>query len=83
MGTKTITIMEDAYKILASRKSKDESFSEVIRKMGSEKQDIMKFAGTWENISDKEAEDMKKRINSIRRKSTIDMLKKLNKNDMC
>ena len=82
MGTKTITIMDDAYKILASRKNKDESFSEVIRKIVSEKQDIMKFAGTWKNISDKEADAMKKKIASIRRKSTIDMLKKLNKDDM-
>ena len=74
--------MEDAYKILLNKKNKHESFSEVIRKMAGEKKDIMRFAGAWKHLSNKEVEDMKKRINVVRRKSTEDLLKKLDKNDM-
>jgi len=82
MATKTITIMEDAYKLLLNRKYKHESFSEVIRRTLHKDKDVMKFAGAWKHISDKEAEEMKERIASIRRKSTIDLLKRLNKDDM-
>lgn len=76
MGTKTISIMEDAYKILATRKSKGESFSEVIRKMASGKQDIMRFAGTWKDITDKDAEKMKRDIENLREKSSTELLGK-------
>lgn len=82
MATKTISIMDDAYNLLLSRKNKDESFSEVIRKMAGKKGDIMKLAGAWKHIPDNEITDMKKRIYSLRRKSTLDLLKKLEKDDM-
>ncbi|MAF51347.1 MAG: antitoxin [Nanoarchaeota archaeon] len=82
MGTKTISIMDDAYNILLSRKHENESFSEVIRKLVGKKTDIMEFAGAWKDVPDKEIEGMKKRINSIRRKATVDLLKKLEKDDM-
>lgn len=74
--------MEDAYKLLLNRKYKYESFSKVIRRILSKDKDIMKYAGAWKHLSDKEVEDMKGRIASIRRKSTIELLKKLNKDDM-
>lgn len=79
MGTKTITVMDDAYNLLLSRKNKDESFSEVIRKMAEEKGNVMKFAGAWKHISDEEISEMKNRIYSVRRKATTDLLKKLSK----
>ena len=34
MATKSITIKESAYEILKSRKEEDESFSDVIEKLG-------------------------------------------------
>jgi len=82
MVTKTITIMEDAYKILSKMKNKNESFSEVIRRIGGEKKNIMKFAGAWNYLKEDEIKSMEKRILSIRKKSTKDLLKKLEKNDM-
>ena len=82
MSTKTITIMEDAYKLLSVRKYKNESFSDVIRRMVREKKDIMRFAGAWKNVSDNEIKDMKKTIADVRRKSTVELLKKLDKNDL-
>jgi len=82
MATKTITIMEDAYKILLNRKHKNESFSGVIRRITGEKKDIMRFAGAWKHLKEDEVKDMEKRIDLIRRRSTRDLLKKLEKNDL-
>ena len=76
MGTKTISIMEDAYNILRSKKRRGESFSDVIRKIVEKKKDIMKFAGSWKRISSKDIEKIKKDITSLRKRSTIELLKK-------
>ena len=59
MGTKTISIMDDAYKILLRNKMKDESFSEVIRRHFSRKQSLMQFAGAWRDVSDEERKNKK------------------------
>ncbi len=76
MGTKNIAIMEDAYKLLLVRKMANESFSDVIRRELKRKKNIMEFAGAWKDIvSDKKAEEMKKAIKNLRRKSTKDLLK--------
>ena len=75
MTTKTIAIMDDAYNLLAQRKHEGESFSEVIRRVMGTKTDIMKFAGAWENVSEKDAEDMKRNIRELRKKSTRELFK--------
>ncbi len=50
MGTKTITIMDDAYELLKSRKRKDESFSAVLRReIGKSKKPLTDFAGRWKD----------------------------------
>lgn len=82
MATKTITITEDAYDVLKSRKLPDESFSEVIKRVVGEKRDIMRHAGAWKHIPDEEIEEMKNNIKELRRKSTEAALKRV-KNDMC
>ena len=71
MVTKTITIMEDAYELLAQNKRKEESFSEVIRRLA--KKDIMQFAGAWK-MSKKEAEELKKGIRDDRLRETKKLL---------
>ena len=73
MGTKTISIMNDTYNILKSRKHKNESFSDVIRRI-TNKNDIMQFAGILKNISDEDAEDAKKYIKNLRKSSTKELL---------
>ena len=80
MATKTISIMEDAYEVLARKKYKNESFSDVIRRIFKKKRDIMKLAGTL-NITDEEAIEMKKNIEIMGEHATKDLLKKI-KNDM-
>ena len=58
MTTKTITVMEDAYSLMLRNKLGNESFSEVIRRVFSQKRDIMEFAGAWKYIDEKEIEEM-------------------------
>ncbi len=51
MGTKTITIMDDAYHLLKSRKMKNESFSDVIRReLKTSKRPLSDFVGAWKDI---------------------------------
>src|SRR3989344_5305550 len=62
MGTKTISIMDDVYKLLLRNKMRSESFSDVIRRNLKKKRDIMEFAGAWKNINEEGAEEF---FNSI------------------
>ena len=82
MSTKTITIMEDAYELLAKKKAEGESFSDVIRRVVSKEKDIMQFAGAWKHISDKEADQMKKHIKDLNKRSTRELLQRLKNYDM-
>ena len=66
MGTKTITIMDDAYELLARNKKKDESFSDVVRREFSKKGSILDLAGAWSDLSDKDALEMEKSIKKSR-----------------
>jgi len=51
MGTKTITITEDAYKKLKVEKMEGESFSEVINRITDKgRKDLMEFAGVWKDF---------------------------------
>ncbi len=54
MATKTISIMEDAYRLLANLKRGEESFSDVIRREFSGKGSITEGAGIWSSMTDKE-----------------------------
>ncbi|MBS3080613.1 antitoxin VapB family protein [Candidatus Pacearchaeota archaeon] len=78
MATKTISIMDDVYKLLLINKGKNESFSDVIRRILIRKKDIMEFAGMWKNVSDKDIKEMKKIIGELRDSSTNQLLE----NDM-
>lgn len=72
MGTKTISIMDDAYGMLKSEKRPGESFSDVIRKSFSRRRDIMEFAGAWKGIGAK-ATGVKKAVSQLRRRSTREL----------
>lgn len=78
MGTKTITIMDDAYELLARNKRKDESFSDVVRREFSKKGSILDLAGAWSDLSDKDAGEMEKVIKKSReytRKHVMERIK--------
>ena len=79
MATKNISIMDDVYDILISNKRENESFSEVIRRISGRKKDIMRFAGSWSFMSDKDVKIVEDNIELMKRKSTGDLLRKLKK----
>ena len=69
MSVKTITVTTEAYEALAKDKRKDESFSELLlrtHKSKSKVEDIMKFVGAWDGMSDETEEKLKTSINIIR-----------------
>ncbi|KAF5432113.1 putative antitoxin, CopG family [Candidatus Methanophagaceae archaeon] len=52
MGTKTLTITEEAYKKLKVEKMEGESFSEVIGRLTDRsRKDLMEFAGAWKDFN--------------------------------
>lgn len=74
---KTITIMNDAYEMLKRSKGKDESFSEVIRKLSSKQHtDLTRFLGILKG-GKKEAEEFKERVRKIREKTSKDIEERL------
>jgi len=63
MATKTISITEEAYERLKSRKSENESFSEVINRM-TNKRPLSDFLGI---LNEKEADLLEKTIKRSRK----------------
>jgi len=51
MGTKNITITEEAYKRLKALKRDEESFSELVTRL-TEREDPMEFAGSCPNLGE-------------------------------
>ena len=64
MGTKTISITDEAYDLLKSWKGERDSFSSVIMKLGK-KQDLLKYAGI---ITEKRGEELKRTIIESRKR---------------
>lgn len=53
MGVKTITVTEEAYRLLAKEKKQDESFSQVIKRLTKERGRLSDSFGAWK-MSDEE-----------------------------
>jgi predicted CopG family antitoxin len=49
MSVRTVTLAEDAYEALKSRKEKGESFSDVVRRLSGTHPSLLAFAGAWKN----------------------------------
>lgn len=61
MGTKTISIKDDAYDRLKRHKRDDESFSDVVMRLTSREKDPMKVAGTFPGLG-KERDEFRDRF---------------------
>ena len=56
MGTKTITIINEAYEALKVEKEKTESFSDVILRLSKDRPKLAESFGKWK-MSDSEVKD--------------------------
>ena len=65
MATKTLTITEEAYTILAGRKLENESFSQEIKRLFSNKK-ARKLTDFFGIISEEEGESMLKDLEKFR-----------------
>ncbi len=66
MTTKTLTITEDAYNLLANQKKKTESFSETIQRLLSGKTRISDLAGAWKDMTKEDVDNLQKDIQTQR-----------------
>ena len=67
MTVKTITVTESAYNTLKNMKHGDESFSEVITRISSEKKSVLDFFGLLKD-SESSAEELQQRTKEIRKR---------------
>ncbi len=72
MGTKTITITNEAYERLTTYKENKESFSDVIKKLTS-KGSLFDLVGI---LSNKEAEELKRQRNILQKEMREQMEKR-------
>lgn len=74
---KTITIMDDAYEMLKKSKAKDESFSDIIRKLTvKQKTDLTKWIGI---LNQEEYKNLEKDMKIIREETSKDLEKRFKK----
>ncbi len=64
MAVKTITITKDAYDVLRKMKHGNESFSDVVRRLSSDKKSVKEFLGI---LKDTDAEAFHARVRGIRK----------------
>lgn len=50
MGTTTVALDREAYELLRRQKRMDESFSDVVKRIGRPHVPLSKFAGSWKDI---------------------------------
>lgn len=70
MGVKTITVTEEAYRMLANEKKQDESFSEVIKRLTKERGKLSDSLGTWK-MTDEEAQEFSSSLKRHWKQSTV------------
>ncbi|MEY7850467.1 antitoxin VapB family protein [Natrarchaeobius sp. A-rgal3] len=72
MGTKTITVTEEAYDRLKEHKREGESFTETILRITGENRNVMKGFGSWENTG------LRDEVESYRKEYTRDLEERAN-----
>lgn len=66
ISTKTVSLDEEAYKLLKKKKEKGESFSDVVKKMTKEKS-LLELAGMWKD------EELRSKITDARKSTEEDL----------
>jgi predicted CopG family antitoxin len=75
MGSRNISISEEAYQRLASLKRPNESFTQVINRL-TQKRSILDLAGT---LSEQDAAEIIENINNLRKDSEDSLLRNIGK----
>ncbi len=70
MGVKTITVTEEAYRLLAKEKKQDESFSELIKRLTRDRGRLSDSLGAWK-MSDEEAQKIFSDLRRHWKESTV------------
>jgi predicted CopG family antitoxin len=65
MGFKTLTISEEAYRKLARLKARGESFTDIILKLTEGHGDLLRHAGAWREMSDREARELEDMLSKM------------------
>jgi len=72
MASKTISLSEEAYEQLKSKKQKGESFSTVIKRL-VKKRPLTAFAGAWRDLEEEKITEIK---NILKREKEISLEEK-------
>ncbi len=75
MGSKNISISEEAYQRLASLKKPNESFTQVINRL-TQKRSILELAG---NLSEHDAAEIIENINNLRKDTEKSLIRNIGK----
>jgi len=76
MGTKTISITDDAYEELKALRLAKESFSEAVKRLSQAKGSLKDCLGLWKDLTKEEHRTIEKAM-AAGRQSTQKMLRKL------
>ncbi len=79
MGTKTISVTDDAYEELKALKIGEESFSDAIKRLSQAKGNLKDCLGLWKDLTKEERGTIEKAV-SAGRQTTQKILRKLHGN---
>ena len=77
MGSKNISISEEAYQRLSALKKPNESFTQVINRL-TQKRSILELAGT---LSEEDAAEIIENINDLRKDSEKSLLRSIGEDE--
>jgi len=65
MAFKTLTISVEAYNKLRKLKAEGESFTDVVLRLSEGRGSIVRHAGGWSDMTDKEQKELMKTLNEM------------------
>ena len=82
MGTKTIALDEKSYNSLSLLKKKDESFSDLVKRLTRPTKPLCGFSGAWKDMPSRMKKEIKKLVEETRisdRRRLEQLMKKVTK----
>lgn len=65
MGFKTLTITDEAYNKLRRLKAEGESFTDVVLRLSEGRCNVLRHAGGWSDMTDKEEKELLKTLRDM------------------